>query len=91
MSSVQHDLTNIESLIHESRDEANNDELRMSDAERGTLARCRDLLKREPLVQAIVDFHKEIMWSARSWTLEEKAQGGKRMADLVTKLAEWKP
>jgi len=49
------------------------------------------LTKREPLVQAIINFHEAIMSSARSWTLDEKTRGGKRMADLVNQLAEFKP
>jgi hypothetical protein len=54
-------------------------------------AAITEAAEREPLVQGLIDFHREIMRSARSWTTEEKAQGGQRMAELVTKLAEWKP
>lgn len=53
--------------------------------------RVNELEAREPLVQAIVDFHREIMASGGRWSTAEKAQGGKRMAELVTALAEWKP
>lgn len=53
--------------------------------------RVAELEAREPLVQAIVDFHHEIMASVGRWSTAEKAQGGKRMAELLTALAEWKP
>lgn len=80
MSNVKHDLTNLASLLHESRDEANNDELRMSNAERMTLDRCLKLLEREPLVREVLA------------ACDDASDGCLlRLTQALTALKAWKP